>query len=215
MAGARASSSTTKAPGARGAAGARAKTTPQGGYSFADLSDPRQKASYVRQLESRGVDVDQGLEQLRKLQRAQAGSGGFASDDPEATPEPAPAATSPTPPASKRSSSSGGGLPTPSLTPPRRLSAADGGGFLLGLLLFALGQSYLRYGATGVTSWFGAKFLNKPNASVVAAEGKRGITAKAHQLLTTPGAGAAPKSFLTSKPPKGTPQVPPTERFGR
>lgn len=219
MAGGTATKSTTGGKGARGAGGApAAKSTPRGGWQFADLSDPAQKASYVRQLQAsvdagRLESVDRGLEAVRKVQRAQNGSGGFASDDPE--PKAAPEPSAPSPPAGRTPAKAGGSLPTPSLRPPSHLSAADGGGFLLGLMLFALGQSYLRYGAVGVTSWFGAKFLNKPAASVVAAEAKRGIAPKSHAALTTPGAGAAPKSFLTGKAPKGTPTVPPTERFGR
>lgn len=218
MAGGRTTSSTTKPAGARGAAGARAKTTPRGGWQFADLSDASQKAAYTRQLQTR-VDagrlesVDYGLDQLRKLQRAQPGSGGFASDDPE----PSPAESSPSAPPAKPKGSSGGlpSLPSPTLRPPRRLTAADGGGFLLGLVGFALGQAYLRYGTAGVTSWFAAKFLNKPAASIVAAEGKRGVVAKAHAQLTTPGAGAAAPTFKgTPQQGKAPSQVPPRLRLG-
>jgi len=48
------------------------------------------------------------------------------------------------------------------LTPPRRLTARDGAGFLGGLLLYVLGLNYLRHGPEGVKGWLGAKFLNRP-----------------------------------------------------
>lgn len=49
-----------------------------------------------------------------------------------------------------------------SLTPPKRLTARDGSGFLFGLLLYVLGLNYLRHGPEGVKGWLAAKFLNKP-----------------------------------------------------
>ncbi|MBM7510041.1 hypothetical protein JOE61_003855 [Nocardioides salarius] len=52
-----------------------------------------------------------------------------------------------------------GGL---TLTPPRRLTANDGAGFLGGLFLYVLALNYLRYGKEGVTGWLGAKFVNRP-----------------------------------------------------
>jgi hypothetical protein len=36
------------------------------------------------------------------------------------------------------------------------------GGFALGLVLYALTVSFIRYGAKGPTGWLSAKFLNKP-----------------------------------------------------
>lgn len=206
MAGARTSGSTTRARGPRGAAGPRAKATPRGGWSFVDLSDPDAKASYERQLTTRGKDVGQGLEQVRRMQRSQAGSGGFASDEePEGPPSATGEGSSPLP--GKPAGLSLPSLPAPTLRPPSKLSASDGGGFVLGLFLFTIGQAYLRYGPSGVTGWFAAKFLNRPNASIVAAEAKRGITAKAHGQLTTPG--------QPSTPPVKTPAVPPGGRYGR
>lgn len=53
-------------------------------------------------------------------------------------------------------------VPTPTLTPPRRIKAADMGGFAFGLVLYALTVSYIRYGAKGPTGWLSAKFLNRP-----------------------------------------------------
>jgi hypothetical protein len=53
---------------------------------------------------------------------------------------------------------------SPTLRPPSRLSASDGTGFALGILLYVLGMNYLRNGMPGVTGWFNAKFFNKPGA---------------------------------------------------
>jgi hypothetical protein len=212
MAGARTSSSSA-GPRAGAAAGART-----------DL-DTRDRTALAARLHASTGDQAKTEAALRELGTSAAEAKRLAAQaaGTDQTAKPAifaPAPTPATPPASPTTPKSSGGaggvsLPTPSLRPPRRLSAADGGGFLLGLFLFALGQSYLRYGTVGVTSWFGAKFLNKPAASVVAAEGKRGITAKAHAPVSTPGAGAAAPTY------KGTPfagkapsAVPPRFRLG-
>lgn len=40
----------------------------------------------------------------------------------------------------------------------------EGAGLLLGLILYALASSYIRYGPAGVRGWFAAKFINKPFA---------------------------------------------------
>lgn len=48
------------------------------------------------------------------------------------------------------------------LTPPKKLTASDGAGFLGGLLLYVLALNYLRYGKDGVKGWLGAKFVNRP-----------------------------------------------------
>jgi hypothetical protein len=53
-------------------------------------------------------------------------------------------------------------VPSPTLTPPRKVKAADMGGFAFGLVLYALAVSYIRYGAKGPPGWLAAKFLNKP-----------------------------------------------------
>src|SRR4051812_10140503 len=53
-------------------------------------------------------------------------------------------------------------VPTPTLRAPARLSASDGTGFMLGLVLYAIGLNYLRYGWPGVTGWLSAKFINEP-----------------------------------------------------
>lgn len=73
-------------------------------------------------------------------------------------------------------------VPAPTLSPPRGASgwsSADGAGFLLGLVAFALGTSYLRYGPAGVRGWFSAKFVNKVDPAIAAGEAARGITPKA------------------------------------
>lgn len=181
--------------GGAGAVGrAPGKSTPKGGWMFADLSDPGQRASYERQLQSR-VDagrlgsVDEGLEAVRKMQRAQPGAGGLASDETPKAPPAAPTSSSPAAgkPAARPS------LPSPSLRP------GDGGGFLAGLLLFALGNAFLRYGPAGVTSWLGAKFLNRPNPSIAAAEAARGIAPKRHGTV-----GATPSAPFNADPRSGT-----------
>lgn len=80
---------------------------------------------------------------------------------------------------SRRSSSTPAlSLPSPTLRPPSRLSVADGSGFALGLVLFAIGSAYWRYGPAGVRSWFTAKFLNKVDPQIAAAEAARGIIPK-------------------------------------
>lgn len=73
------------------------------------------------------------------------------------------------PPPAAGSSGAGGGigmpkleLPSPTLTPPRRLSSGDLGGFAAGLLLYTLALNYMRYGSEGVSGWLRAKFLNQP-----------------------------------------------------
>jgi hypothetical protein len=48
------------------------------------------------------------------------------------------------------------------LTPPKKITANDGAGFLGGLLLYVLALNYLRYGKDGVKGWLGAKFVNRP-----------------------------------------------------
>lgn len=58
------------------------------------------------------------------------------------------------------------GWHSPTLHAPRRLSVADGSGFALGLVLYALGVNYLRHGPAGVRGWMAAKFLNRPDPTL-------------------------------------------------
>ncbi len=52
--------------------------------------------------------------------------------------------------------------PHPTLTP----AVSDGTGFALGMVLYALGLNYLRYGPAGVKGWLSAKFFNKPDTTL-------------------------------------------------
>lgn len=64
---------------------------------------------------------------------------------------------------SKGRSSSGSGLIRPTLQPPRSaVGGKDWAGFTLGLVIYALVVSYIRYGSDGPKGWLKAKFLNKP-----------------------------------------------------
>jgi hypothetical protein len=54
-----------------------------------------------------------------------------------------------------------GPLGAPTLRPPRSIgSSRDWTGFGFGLLLYALGAAYIRYGPGGPTMWLKAKFVN-------------------------------------------------------
>jgi hypothetical protein len=53
--------------------------------------------------------------------------------------------------------------------------AADAGGFLSGLALYAVVMIYIRYGPAGWKGWLSAKFLNKP---LTGANGASGPTTK-------------------------------------
>jgi hypothetical protein len=48
----------------------------------------------------------------------------------------------------------------PTLTPPTR--ARDAGGLLVGMALYTVAITYIRYGPAGWTGWLRAKFLNQP-----------------------------------------------------
>jgi hypothetical protein len=66
----------------------------------------------------------------------------------------------------------------PTLSLPSRLSASDGSGFMLGVLLYVVVLNYLRYGWPGVQQWGYAKFFNKTGVVVVgkATDALPGIT---------------------------------------
>lgn len=101
--------------------------------------------------------------------------GGSASPSPKPSP---PAGATFAPPS----------IPTPdlssiTLTPPRKPSAGDLGGFAAGLLLYALALSFLRYGPAGPKAWLMAKFLNRPMTTEEAREA--GVTGSELRDLTT------------------------------
>lgn len=49
-----------------------------------------------------------------------------------------------------------------SVLPPRRLTAKDTSGFVIGLFCYVLALNYVRHGPEGVRGWLAAKFINKP-----------------------------------------------------
>jgi hypothetical protein len=107
-------------------------------------------------------DLDVRERFLARLQREEEGSpsGAGRPTKKRATPRRAtsgPSARASRPQGGRRSSPFG----RPTLTPPRGLSVSDGSGFMLGLVLYAIGLNYLRYGWPGVTQWFAAKFVNR------------------------------------------------------
>lgn len=66
------------------------------------------------------------------------------------------------------------GVDSITLTPPRKLSGRDAGGFVVGLFLYVLATQYVRHGPEGVKGWLGAKFLNKTWAPpTTTAKGRR------------------------------------------
>lgn len=130
-----------------------------------DDSDPDDRKILERQravAKKAGADGDDRAKVTRgRSDLEQAYDEGAA---PKAAPS-APAAAKASKPAAGRASklrSVAGAVPTPTLTPPKKLKAGDMGGFAFGLLLYALAVSYIRYGAKGPTGWLSAKFLNKP-----------------------------------------------------
>lgn len=79
---------------------------------------------------------------------------------PAATPPPAPAAPAPDP--SPASPGDGPAAPAPSSSTSFPVAAGNaGGGFLLGVALWAVGLAYLKHGPAGVRQLLAAKFLNK------------------------------------------------------
>lgn len=72
-----------------------------------------------------------------------------------------PPAEPPTKPARDYAGRGGGQQVRPTLRPPSRPAFADGAGFALGLVLYAVGFAYLEEGPYGVRRWFSAKFINK------------------------------------------------------
>lgn len=82
---------------------------------------------------------------------------------PAATPAPKASASSSSRPRSSSSTrSSRLSWSKVGLTPPRKPDVGDLGGFLAGLVGYALFLSYIRYGPGGPKGWVEAKFINKP-----------------------------------------------------
>ena len=48
------------------------------------------------------------------------------------------------------------------LTPPKKVTAKDGAGFVFGMFAYVLMLMYIKHGPAGVKGWLGAKFVNKP-----------------------------------------------------
>ena len=93
-------------------------------------------------------------------------------------------------------------LPRPTLSLPRRPTAADVAGFGFGLLGYTLFLQFLRYGPGGPTGWFFAKFFNRPYVPAA------GSVAEPDATSTAP--TAADMALTTTRPtvaplPEGTP----------
>lgn len=89
--------------------------------------------------------------------------GGEDAGHPAAPPaEPSPPSTSdnkPSPPAARNTSSSKASGPI-----------AEGSGFLLGLIAYAMAINFLRGGPNQLKGWLGAKFLNRPYGAAVTSQ---------------------------------------------
>lgn len=166
----------------------------------------------ARKLRGKGLDDDQVAEGLRGMgfSKADAADAVAATRPAPAAPA-APAATKPggkstggapsTPQTPPGASAAPVGLPTfpkpdlsqVTLTPPKRLSGGDVGGFLAGLALYALVLNYIRYGVDGPKGWLSAKFLNRPAWLGEGIEGSSGATLDG-------GSGALVSGLTTTRP---------------
>jgi hypothetical protein len=147
-------------------------------YGFLDPDDPDAEMVIRQHAEATGQDPDEAVrsETARRASRGRSGSldDVLADERAKASRQPPGAAGG----GAGRGAAAGGrggsrgrrpaGV-SPSLTPPSRWSSADGAGFLLGLFLYALVLNTIRYGPAGPRAWLAAKFLNKPDTSLVAA----------------------------------------------
>jgi hypothetical protein len=97
--------------------------------------------------------VDDELQRRRAAAQARRAQRASAPGHPM-VPATAPAAEAPPP------TSSGGGFSAPAL--PMPAAAATGSGFALGVVAWAVGLAYLKYGWAGVRQFGAAKFFNKP-----------------------------------------------------
>lgn len=131
-----------------------------------DIDDPEVRAAYTD-----GLLEEEFGEKPSYRKNAKIGGPGSAGAHPGSSPKaPVPGRSGPaggqrggSPTFARPAGSAGSSLPHPTLTP----SMSDGTGFALGLVLYALGLNYIRYGPPGVRGWLAAKFLNKPNPNLV------------------------------------------------
>lgn len=139
-------------------------------------ADRGEITALARKLRGKGLDDDKVRESLRGLgfTRADADTAVASLGPTSQQPPKAPAKQPPPTAAPLPVGPSSGGQGTPSfeapdlskltLSPPRRPNPGDLGGFMAGLVLYALAINYLRFGPDGVKGWLGAKFLNRPAA---------------------------------------------------
>lgn len=75
---------------------------------------------------------------------------------------------------------------------PRKPDAGDLAGFCAGLVGYAIGLSYIRYGTDGPKGWISAKFINKPLTPTAQAGPSTPSASSSNYLVgTIPGAGYA------------------------
>jgi hypothetical protein len=176
---------------------------------------PTETATLVKRLRGKGLSDAQVVDSLRGLGYPKAAATAAVGGGPAPAAPGGSGGETPSPAAPSTDTSddeqadepggdgNGGGrskralpsfdLPSPTLTPPRRLGGGDVAGFLFGLFLFALGMNYLEYGPAGVKGWFRAKFLNDPMDPTTARLVKEGSVPQAPQV----GGSAALEQLLT------------------
>lgn len=154
-------------------------------------AEAKDVATLARKLRAKGQNDAQVTEALQGLGFTKSQAAQAVADT---APAPAPA-SAPAPAAKKKTSGGGsktaGATPTTepppaapatpgitmpelkapdlsglTLTPPRKLSGGDLGGFLGGLFVYALVLNFIRYGKAGPTAWLSAKFLNRPDPTL-------------------------------------------------
>lgn len=139
----------------------------------------------ARKLRGKGLADTQVRENLREAgysdTEAASAVSALSPTPPAATKAPrgGPRPGPPTPPEKPASQATPGitmpaftapSMPSLTLTPPRKLSGGDLGGFVAGLFAYAIFLNYIRFGQDGVKSWLRAKFLNEPNTELRVAE---------------------------------------------
>lgn len=138
-------------------------------------AEPKEVQALIRKMRDQGLDDATVIEGLRGMGYTQKDAAAAVSSS---APAPTSAPTTEAPLAGQQPAQEGSPAPSsparPSLgmpdlsgitlTPPKKLSGGDVGGFLAGLLIYTLALNYLRYGPGGPTAWMSAKFLNQPRA---------------------------------------------------